>query len=480
MADFTETYAEQNRILDIYLKNAGIGTVVIEVNNQVIGMHICEYLHTYYHLHLIDDAKLSGGIVNFLRETGRSPVAGDRRVCIYNFPTDADTIDVVRSLNISRELLRSIDRLVLVMPTIFVEQIRIREPNLRDYFGLFLDYNRPVSSPFEPIFDVPFKKRFTREERKKLKGAFLSLDINESLRQYFQYISQFYHRRLSKHECYQVLLPAFERLLAEMHDYYGNDQLNYIQATEDILYQTATVLAVQRYTEPALEQFEMMLDIVKRNITEKVMYALHALEGIAYCFYCMRNYQKSEEALIQAIQLLQKMETDHVAWICRLYSNYAACHICMREWQNAEEVLNRCIQVLVDNGKMNSEREARIRTNLMICKIEQGKVAEIATSEWQQYAYKIKSEPVKGYDYANSILLDAWYKGVLLGCNREALSEARTALKINRELLEENAYELAVNYAVLETIYGQLGDVKNENLAKKKKENILRAKNDRL
>lgn len=35
------------------------------------------------------------------------------------------------------------------------------------------------------------------------------------------------------------------------------------------------------------------------------------------------------------------------------------------------------------------------------------------------------------------MLLDAWYKGVLLGCNREVLSEAKTALIVNRELLEE-------------------------------------------
>ena len=69
--------------------------------------------------------------------------------------------------------------------------------------------------------------------------------------------------------------------------------------------------------------------------------------------------------------------------------------------------------------------------------------------------------------------MDAWYKGILLGANQQALSEACEALKNNRELVTENSYELAVNYAVMEVIYGQLGDMENERMAEKKKRNIL-------
>ena len=80
------------------------------------------------------------------------------------------------------------------------------------------------------------------------------------------------------------------------------------------------------------------------------------------------------------------------------------------------------------------------------------------------------------YHYTNCLLMDAWYKGVLLGANQQALSEAGEALKNNRELVTENSYELAVNYAVLEVIYGQLGDTEKERMAEKKKRNILRVR----
>lgn len=476
MADFAEMYAKQNRILDIYLKNAGIGTVVMEVNHQVIGRHICEYLHTNYHLHLIDYGLLTGGIVNLLKQVGQSTVVNNRRICIYNFPTDSGTIDVIQSLNLSRELLRRVDRVVFVMPTLLVEQIRTREPNLRDYIGLFLDYNRKSVIPFEPVFDVPFKKRLTRNEQVNLKNPLIDFNEKENLQQYFRYVNQFYHQRLPKHECYQKLLPAFEQLLEAIHDRYCGNVSDCIQATEELLYQTASVLAVQGYYDLAQERFEMMLQIECGKIAEKNMHTLHGLEGISYCLYCMGNYNRSEEVLLQAIQILQSKETNFVAWICRLYSNYAACCIRLKEYLKAQEVLNRSFHMLLESKQLKPEREARIRTNLMICQLQQGEIAEISKSGWQQYMNKVKSEPeIERLGYANCILMDAWYKGVFLGANREALTEATAALDINRELLEENAYELAVTYAVLEKIYSQLGDTKNEGLARKKKRNILSA-----
>ena len=84
MSDFTEVYAEQNKISDIYLKNVGIGTAVIEVNSEMVGMQIREYLYTNHHLRLIDYATLTGGIINFL--CALSPVgivSGVWNLCRY-------------------------------------------------------------------------------------------------------------------------------------------------------------------------------------------------------------------------------------------------------------------------------------------------------------------------------------------------------------------------------------------------------------
>ena len=168
-------------------------------------------------------------------------------------------------------------------------------------------------------------------------------------------------------------------------------------------------------------------------------------------------------------------ENKDEAWICRLYSNYAACCIRRGDYQKAQSISEMCLSMLTERGQMNPERETRVRMNLMICQIERGKKAEIYTGAWQEYLDKIKAEPGTGtINYASCLLMDAWYRSVLLGANKEALAEAKEALEKNRFLLEENSYDLAVNYAVLEKIYNQMGDAENEKLTSIKKTNILR------
>lgn len=475
MTDFAGRYSSQNKILDIYLKNVDVGTVVIEVNHQVTGMQICQYLDDNYHLRAVNYELLPEGIVNFLRETGQRQEKSERQICIYNFPTDSDTIDVIQSLNISRELLRTVDRLALVMPTLLVEQIRTREPNLRDYIGLFLDYNIKSDSPFEPVFDVPFKKRFTRDEQKNLKGSVLDLQGKGNLQQYFRYINQFYNRKLSRYECYKTLLPAFQDLLEDFYNHSWKRMSDYIQAVEDLLYQTAAVLAVQQYYELAIKQFEMMLKEGSQKADGENMHILHGLEGIAYCSYWLEDYDRAERSLLYAVQILRNMEMDNEAWICRLYSNYAACCIRRGDYQKAQSISEMCLSMLTERGQMSLERETRVRMNLMICQMERGETSEIYTGAWQQYLDKIKVKlGTDTINYASCLLMDAWYRSVLLGANKEALAEAKEALEKNRFLLEENSYDLAVNYAVLEKIYNQMGDVENEKLTSIKKTNILR------
>ena len=240
MIELAEEYPKENKILDIYMKNASVGTVVVEVNSQVTSMQICEYLNTNYCLELIDYAELKDGIIHFLREVGQRQRREQKQICIYHFPTDSETIDVIKSLNISRELLRNLHRIVLVMPTLLVNQIKEYEPNLKDYIGLFLDYNRKVRMPFEPVFDVPFQKKFTKNEQQMLKVEYLSLDgenqIEEKLNQFFRYINQFHNRKLSKYECFDTLLPAYKKMLVEVHDHNWQQNSDYIQAVNDIMY----------------------------------------------------------------------------------------------------------------------------------------------------------------------------------------------------------------------------------------------------
>ena len=80
---------------------------------------------------------------------------------------------------------------------------------------------------------------------------------------------------------------------------------------------------------------------------------------------------------------------------------------------------------------------------------------------------------VESISYANCLLLDSWYKGILMGMNGDSIEEAQIALEINRKQLQENSYTLAINYDVLEKLFHQAGDQERETEACNKKKNIL-------
>ena len=166
MPDLKEQFKKQNKIFDIYMKNASIGIVVIECNYKEIGMQLCEYMHTSYCLQCVDYMDLKEGIVEYLRKIGNSENEQEKYICIYNFPTYSDSVNVVKSLNISRELLKNVIRLVFIMPTFMVNQIQRYEPNLRDYIGLFLEYT--LKNKFHSSRNMILRLKSILEKKKSL------------------------------------------------------------------------------------------------------------------------------------------------------------------------------------------------------------------------------------------------------------------------------------------------------------------------
>ena len=476
MLIFEEKYSKQNHILDVYMKNASIGIMVLECNNRVTGVQICKYLHTCYSLQMIDYNELPNGIVDFLREIDNSYVMNDRKFCIYNFPVKSDTVDVVKSLNISRELLKNAKRLVFIMPTLLVRQIQRYEPNLNDYIGLFLDYNENVrKSPFVPIFDVPFKKQFTRKEQASLKKEVIHIGPDISIKEYFQYLEQFRSRKLSKYEKDKTLAPALKIIWNEIALHPWNIENDDKQAMADVLYHTAIILAIQKYYKEAGILFEEMSQIhMLRDSADAGMTELQGLEGMAYCDYQLKKYEEAKKSILRAIDILENKMNPNEAWICRLNSNYAACFIQTEDYVKAVDLLENCYQRLMENHLLNLEREIRINTNRMLCYMTQKETVDLHIAMWMENRQHIYDDlGQNNIYYANNLLISAWYNSVFMGDNDTALEEAEEALAINQQLLNANAYGLAVNYCVLETIYQPLGTAEKAQQAGMRYASIL-------
>lgn len=450
MPDLKEQFKKQNKFLDIYMKNASIGIVVIECNNKGISMQICEYMHTSYCLQCVDYTDLKEGIVEYLRKIGTSDNEQEKYVCIYNFPTDSDSVNIVKSLNISRELLKNLIRLVFVMPTFLVNQIQRYEPNLRDYIGLFLEYNSQKQIPFQPEYDAPFEKHFRKKEKFDITVTPYKNheQQGEQVRRLRLYAAALTNACVAtKENMDKVVWPAYREAIQEIKQYASEEEKTKLEA--DINIEMALALSNQQFYEEAEKIFHKILI----RASEKDLSFLQGLEGIAFCEYGLKNYEKAENIISEIIQLQRKQE-ENIVQMCKAQNNLAACYIQMEKYEQAIEILKKCEKIILNSNSHQLEHALYIKKNLMICYMKTaGKDIDLPMDMWAQITEKVKEiYGKKSVWYAECLLIDAWCQGILLGKYENAIKEAELAVKIEKEILGQEAEEVEKAQEVLNTI----------------------------
>lgn len=454
MPDLKEQFKKQNKIFDIYMKNASIGIVVIECNYKEIGMQICEYMHTSYCLQCVDYMDLKEGIVEYLRKIGNSENEQEKCICIYNFPTYSDSVNVVKSLNISRELLKNVIRLVFIMPTFMVNQIQRYEPNLRDYIGLFLEYNPKKQIPFQPEYDAPFEKHFRKKEKfdttftlyKKQKQQ------GDQVRRLRLYAAALINACVAtKENMDKVVWPAYREAIQEIKQYASGKEKTKLEA--DINFLMALALSNQQFYEEAEKIFHKILIYASEKERKKDFSFLQGLEGIAFCEYGLKNYEKAEKIISEIIQLQHKQE-ENIVQMCKTQNNLAACYIQMEKYEQAITILEKCEKIILKSNSHRLEHELYIKKNLMICYMKTaGRDIDLHMDMWAQITERVKEiYGKKSVWYAECLLIDAWCQGILLGKYEDAIKEAELAVKIEKGILGQGAEEVEKAQEVLNMI----------------------------
>lgn len=465
---------QNNRKLEACLENVQNAIILLEVNDKGMEEKLCFRLKQNWDIQMFCFQTIRDNFIPCLYSLSESQAL--RKVCFYAFDPPADTYDIVKSLNISREILSRIGLLIFVMPSILVRQIEYEEPNLRDYILLKLDYTIKENPPFEPIFSIQYASEYGKSERRNLKmHASKMSDSQESpLNRYFHYLDGFQYKTISKSEYEEVFcrhLQEIENYVAE-HYRYSNSEMN--TALLDVWYKTAKTLAAQCFLKQAFDLFMKMLGLLKTK-REFGIYYLHAVEGIAFCFYHLQQYRDAKHALLYMIDFLENNEVENETWKYKVYNDYGACCLKEGELSKARMVWMECGRALSGMRIANASRCYRNKYNLMLADISIDDNIYVHYKEWLHYQKKIlETNQMRSISYAEMQLLTSWIEGIMLGKTESALQRANQALQINRDSLQENAYKIAVSHYVISKLYDQKGDKEQAQYCMRKCRNILK------
>lgn len=113
-------------VLDIYVTNAKPALVLLEYNNNISA--VIDFLCTRYALQKVNYKDVS--IVEFLTKNNVA--------CIYNFPEVDSIINLVKTLNLCRELLLKSTKLFFVVPSKLINELKSHVLDFCDYIGILV------------------------------------------------------------------------------------------------------------------------------------------------------------------------------------------------------------------------------------------------------------------------------------------------------------------------------------------------------
>ena len=215
----------------------------------------------------------------------------------------------------------------------------------------------------------------------------------------------------------------------------------------------ALALSNQQFYEEAEKIFHKILICASEKERKKDFSFLQGLEGIAFCEYGLKNYEKAEKIISEIIQLQHKQE-ENIVQMCKTQNNLAACYIQMEKYEQAITILEKCEKIILKSNSHRLEHELYIKKNLMICYMKTaGRDVDLHMDMWAQITERVKEiYGKKSVWYAECLLIDAWCQGILLGKYEDAIKEAELAVKIEKGILGQEAEEVEKAQEVLNTI----------------------------
>ena len=459
-----ETINKADYTLKTYLNNAKNAVFLVEVNQESVKHRVLDMLKNDFDFEIIDFECVRDTFVNSLRNF--MSTSKDKHICIWNFSENFETYDIIKSLNISRDILKEIGIVVFIMPTFLVRQIDERELNLRDYVLKKFVYVEHKKNPFDPLYVISLSSEYARQNGEAIDAVFVKsiMDSENELQRkvqiYYDLLYSYLKRRLSPYD-YIQLYDLFLKIcnLLEQYPAAGKEAKRDQERTKlAIICNTAEVIATQKYFKEAEAMFDEILSKEASN-GKWEMYLLKAKEGQAYCLYRQNKFQEAGNALLSLLCVLEEKRTVNDSWKMNITNNYGACLYKMGKYEQAYERWCVCEDMLASLNLLDEKRRLRCEYNKMIANIE---FCDISLEKTEQY-YSIYSKigetfGAESIQYIQHSLLYIWLIGVIYGKTREALLSGSKLLDLEKQILDGNSYQIALSHYINYVLYGQLGE----------------------
>lgn len=445
-------FHKQEKVLDIYLNNVEQAMILLEINDIHGVKYYTEKLLQTYQIHSINMFEYRSDFNLLISDILEKDL---RNICFYGFYEKDMQFDLLKSLNMTRDVFANRGIIIFMMPSIMVENIRLQLPNFYDYIYLRTDFLENYQRPFDVIFSWngnEFVDRETLNKRKQMliysKNNMQSKSGNNSnsiiekinedtIKQYYYDLQMFGFKKMSSNDindCYQQL----EAIISQIRKMITMQEAGSAMLDELVL-STARLFLKNNAFEEARKLYVLRLGLSNNNDVR----LMESMQEMAYLYYQQGNFAKAIELLDEMLSRVEVM--NNLPWKCKIYNNYATCLYKRGRYEEALGILEESLLLLQKSSNCNLNREYRITYNMILIELE---LQKNLCDTLNKALVLIEKMDKNSYEYLRLAILTAWIQGVEAGNLKEGYQLIQHAYCLAQKILPENHMEFVVMYYV--------------------------------
>lgn len=479
-----DSFEHNNRKLNHYLSNIDNAIVLLCANDRQAMIKLQEMLQNRFAFEGINYDEIQQPFPELLK--GYQKKREQNKLCFYHLPEENDGHDLIKTVNVSRDLLRKVGVVVFIVHSFIMEKIQLENPNLYDYITLCLDYNIEYRNHLEPIYSEEGRYFLPKKVRTSRKAAVLANQPREiqTVGDYYHYLEVCQYMHVTQEDVHFMIDWLFDYLheslavrnlgLENILDQISEDSSEFCV---DLYRKTAIVFLQHGYYHEALVLFDEVLYVNqgkrKPFLSDKTSIAeFETIQGKAYCYYRMGDYQQAQDTLMILQERIKVV--NNPVWSYKALNDIGVCSLKQNRVQEAIAIWKECEAGLREIGEYNTHRHFRILYNTVLASLEGEYIFSKYGEEWDALGKEISHNIGKdGWEYFMYLLMSSWmyFKGGRLGL---AWDFAMQAYKVGDLILPDyDEKRIWCNY-ILALVAQQQGEIKNHRYFLTRCRNILK------
>ncbi len=414
-----ESFEHNNRKLNHYLRNIDNAIVLLCANDRRAMTELQKMLQDEFAFEGIDYSGIKQPFPALLNTYEAKEK--QNKLCFYNLPEDSEEYDLLKTMNMSRDLLRKVGIVVFIIPAFLMAKIQLETPNLYDYVTLCLNYNVIYKTHLEPIYSEERRYFIPRKTRTARKAAILANKPEQiqTIKEYYNYLEACQYVHVTQEDVYFMIGWLFDYLQeslavrnSELENLLDEKPQDFSEIRMDLYVKTAMVFLQHGFLDDAIRLYNEVLYIKKWKqkhlpSDKSSILELEAIQGTAYCYYRMGEYAQAQNILTILIKEVESI--GNLTWKYKIYNDLGVCYYKQNQLHDAVAIWKECEVGLRKLGEYNIYRHFRILYNRMLASLEGEHIFSKHEEEWKKLGKRIcRDFSENGLEYYEYLLLSSW------------------------------------------------------------------------